>query len=396
MKLNTSFLIKIILIKIILLISANAFSLEKRPYHIILVLGADFNVSNGNDPIVPLLYTSFIYYYDNLSMYTELVSTTSMVYFDTGYQKDGITVGFKPIFGYTAYGGYTAFIDGDNKEVHTLKGQFVALETYFKYTVAKIFSAKLIYQPSYFFYWKYKKKGSLDAYDSTMDLPDDHWENLLSLDLKLDMVKKIDDLDLVKHGFLLQFLYQYMNREGYGSFYDPLGGEISNIKNSHKMYLMLGGYYNFPKNFTLKLDFLGAWHEDVDRNNADQIGGSFGFTNHPAIPGFYVAEFYHGRFITCSFNVGLPANVWELRFEPGFTMLYMAKENPVVGVPDYKEEVYMSVSLGISMKIANLVPLFVKYAYGINARRKGEIGNHEISFALAAGFLKTDNKKENK
>ena len=28
-----------------------------------------------------------------------------------------------------------------------------------------------------------------------MDLPDDHWENLLSLDLKLDMVKKIDDLE---------------------------------------------------------------------------------------------------------------------------------------------------------------------------------------------------------
>ncbi len=381
--------------------------LEKRDLHFLLALGADYPVSNGDDSLSPILYTSLIFYHDKVSMFTDLGATTTTVFFDAGYQKDKILAGFKPFFNHSVYSAYQAYWNGKNYNRITFKGQYTGMELYCKYNWISfdvspeqkaVFSTKLTYTPAYYFYWKYKASNFLDGFSTyrSFTLPNDHWENTARLDVALSSAKDIDDLGIVKHGFVVSATYMYTLRTGYGRFFDQYrssitgntGQDVSDESNAHRVYMKLGGYYRLPMDFNLKAELFGCWSEGLDRNNADQIG-SF-MADDFSMPGFYVTEFNHDKYMIGRFNVVLPAPAWEIKFEPGFNLLYMNKENGVVGALNYKRQVYMSASLGVTMKLGNLVPFVLKYAYGINADRKGEIGNHEIVGIVIAGFFDVD------
>ena len=88
----------------------------------------------------------------------------------------------------------------------------------------------------------------------------------------------------------------------------------------------------------------------------------------------------------------MPAPYWSTRVKPGFAVLYMPEDNGVIGVGNYPRKIYRSITLAVSTKLFNLVPVFLYYGFGIDADRINasdntkKKGNHEILFFVIAAF----------
>jgi len=361
-------------------ITATAFSAsEKEPYRHIVALGADRSFSNGDSSLGPIIaYYYFMEDFDNPDLYGQFTFKTTDAYFILGLKNEKFYAGIKPVLSYIWYGGYSSYYQGANDESRNFWGNSAGLEMFFKYNWFRNFSSKVSCRSDYRFY---SKGGN----DTVIDLPDNHMQNLIGVNLELKDVEE-KSLGRIKHGYIAGFKYEYARRTGYGTFEDTAAVEDSSENNAHKMYFDLGAYYNFSGNYTLMFDVRGSLQYNVDRNNAEKIG--YYDADHAVVPGYNAAEFYHNKYVTARLQLGIPVSFWDTRLQPGFNMLYMPEDNGVTGVGDYDKELYTSVSLGVSTMAGGVLPLFIDYGYGFNAERKGETGNHELRFMVLMAFGK--------
>ncbi len=347
-----------------------AMAYEKKPYRHIAVLGADFHVSNGDNKTSPLiLYHYFMENFSNPNLYAQYTLKTTSFFFILGYKTDDYFAGIRPELKWITWGAYRAYTEGENFDERTYKSQTAGAELFYERYAGRFVTLRLGYQPDYHFY--IENKGT------TIDLPTNHSEHNLRAELSLGKITS-SDLNRVRHGFIVKGMYQYTGRQGYGTFEDmPLvTRDDSSIDTTHKIYLDLGACYAFSNQINIQLDGMAGIHDGVDRNNAEQIG--YINSRHAAVGGYYSTEFYHNRYVVGKLQIGFPVPLWDMRLQPGFNVLYMPKNNEVVGVEHYPKTVYKSVSLGWSFKMADVLPFFINYAYGMDADRKGEKGNHEI------------------
>ena len=255
-------------------------------------------------------------------------------------------------------------------------------------------SAGIAYLPAYHFYQKNKEQDNLiyQNHETLIDLPRKHWEHTGSFEMEIGHMEK-KDLNRIRHGISLKGRYEYTRRAGYGTFMDTALAEDSDIKSTQKVYGNLGACLDIS-GFNLQLDLIAGYHRDVDRNNAEKIG--YWFADHAIMPGYFLGEFLHDRYMIGQAQIGIPVPFWSTRVQPGFNMLYMPENNKVLGVQDYPRKTYRSVSVELSMKIGDLLPLFLGYAYGMDARRidirdaslEEKKGNHEIKAFVLMAFGK--------
>ena len=222
-----------------------------------------------------------------------------------------------------------------------------------------------------------------------INLPENHWEHTGELNFTIDKLEQ-KDINRIKHGFIIEGTCNYIYRSGYGTFYDTASAENSSIDKTQKRYLSAGLYYNFNYDINLLLDIAGGYHTNIDRNNSDQIG-SF-IADKGVMPGYFWGEFYHNKFCIIRTQAGLPLFYWNARIQPGFNVMYMPEDNDVVGVENYPRRIYRSISVELSMKAGGVLPVFLDYAYGIDARRLNsdtgveKKGNHEFMFYVLTAF----------
>ncbi len=388
---SSGYIILFILIIFILLIpsiSLIAEETDKRDYKLIGALGADSPFSNGTNKLSPILYASYMYYFQTLKdTYFEIGADTTTVFCIYGIQKQAYYAGIKPVWGHTIYGAYSDYNRGYSSDKNEIYGNFIGMELFFKYNLSKLCTAGLTYLPDYHYY---KTKNN-----ANMKKPDSHWEHNAGIQLQY---KNTDEknLGIIKHGFFARARYHYSCRTGY-SFQDrpmPDGKipELSDKPSTHKCHLDLGVYYNFKGDYNIKYELTGSGQFNTDRNNAEKIGSLN--ADSAIMPGYFFAEFYHDRYIITDIKFGIPLNFWQARIEPAFNVLYMPKDNKVIGVPDYPRKYYRSMSLSLSLKIMNLLPIFIDYAYGIDAERRNrqtgavKKGSHEVRAFMAFAFGK--------
>lgn len=203
----------------------------------------------------------------------------------------------------------------------------------------------------------------------------------------------------------------------------------SKVHNTHRLYFNIGGYYNFKHDINLLFDYYGGYFKGVDRNNAEQIG--YMQQDHAIMPGYASTEFYHNFYMIARLQLGIPLKFWDARIQPGYNVLYMPKTNEVVGIGrglygfgrgallsyhhlalnGYPRRFYSSVSCSLSLRLGNLLPVFIDYAYGFDAVRSRssvkmymnrlERGCHEFQVLVVAAFgsnidKKDEDKEENK
>ncbi len=369
---------------------------EKQPYRHFLALGATQPVSNAEENrMSPLImYNWFMEDFPN-DLYAQFGLTTTRVFFIFGIKNDSLFAGIKPQYNHSIYGGFHAYnTRGELDQTRIFKGNNMGAELFVRYNFISSLSAFLSYYPGYCTYKKYKEEDGFpfDTEETLIDLPDNHWEHTGTAELVFDNVAKTN-LNRVKHGIYLRARYQYIHRVGYGTFADTAGTTLddSDITDTQKRYAQLGLYYNFPFDINLQVDANGAWHTDVDRNNSDQIGS---YSSEVAVlPGYFFGEFYHNKYAIGKFGLGFPLlPFWDTRLQPAFNILYMPRENDVIGAPEYERRTYRSFSVQLSTKLANVLPVFIHYAYGMDARRYNaddqteEDGNHEICVLLVMAF----------
>ncbi len=368
-------------------------AVEKQPFRHVLALGATKPVSNAEEnrmsPII--LYNWYMEDLPN-NLYGQLGLVTTRVFYIFGYKTDSVFAGVTPQLNHTTYGAFHAYDDrGRLDQSRVFKGNNAGIELFCQYKIIREIAARVSYYPGYHFYAKYEEEEGFpfDTEETTIELPNDHWEHTGAFDLSFNNVVATD-INRVKHGVMLSAKYLYTRRAGYGTFEDT-GAAPSDIDGTHRRYAALGIYYKFPYDINLQLDAYGGWHKNVDRNNSDQIG-SFASTTAPMI-GYFYGEFYHHRYGIARAQLGFPLLPWwGTRIQPGFNVLYMARENDVVGVGNYPRRVYRSYSAALSTKLGNVLPVFVTYAYGMDARRvndsdgTSEKGNHEIIVVALMAF----------
>ncbi len=381
-------IISFVILSMLFITTNKVYGKYKREYKLITAAGGDTPISKGTNKFSPIVYASFRQYLDNRkNLYYEVGLTTVTVFTKFGRHSEKYNAGIKPLWAHSVYGAYSDYYKGYSNPKNEIKGFFIGSYLFFDYNWTKIFTSRLLYGPDYHYY---------TAEDNAnMEKPDPHWEHRAAIEL---LIKNIDEknLGIIKHGFMARFRYEYSYRAGY-SFQDRTmrNGETPHISDNlvtHKYYFDMGAYYNSARDFNVKLDLLSSIQFNVDRNNAEKIG--YLNADHAAIPGYFYAEFYHNKYAIGKIRFGTPLPFWQARFEPGFNILYIPRNNRVSGVPDYSREYYRSISLSMTMKIANLIPLFLDYGYGIDAERRdkpvGEIskGNHEIRAFIVLAFGK--------
>lgn len=377
---------------IVLSVFSSLLAEEKELYRHIAAAGINKPVSyseiNNPSPII-----AYSYFKNDLQndLYGQFTLLTTNIYCIIGYKNEKNFAGIKPILNHTVYSAYHCYTNGVDDERRNFKGHNAGAELFYQYYIFKNISAKGIYYPGYYWYSKNTetKYPSYERKATEIDLPNKHWEHTGILEISFSDVKK-KDIDRIKHGYFITGSYRYIYREGYGTFKDSIEAEDSSIKETYKRYLKGGVYYNFRHDINLLLDFSGAYHRNVDRNNSDQIG-SF-VSEEGVMPGYYWGEFYHNKYAIGRMKIGLPLFFWDARLEPGFNVLYMPKDNDVIGVGDYPRTIYRSISAGFSLKLGGILPFFADYAYGIDARRlnvntgNSKRGHHEVMALFLMAF----------
>ena len=358
--------------------------IQKEPYRHILSLGADSSISNGDDSITPLIaYYYFMENFDNPNLYGRLAVKTTDTYYRFGWRNEKIITGIQPTFSYICYGAYAAYDRGRSDETRRFYGNSLGVLLLGQYFLSPYLASLVSWRPDYYFYFKKS--------DTTIDLPHKHWENQLAADITFNNVEE-KNIGRVKNGILAKFRYEHIFRNGYGTFRDTAAVADSSTDNTDRLYMTLGMYYSFPDDYTVLAECRAGLHHNVDRNNAEKIG--FFDADHAIVPGYYYGEFYHDRYMVLSTGAGIPVSFWDSRIQPGFYMLLMPHKNRVVGEPDYPRRMYRSVACEFSTKVANTLPVFLCYGYGIDAQRKGERGSHEVRGYFMAAFGENDTPED--
>lgn len=401
----------------------------KKAFQHVLVIGDDFHVSKGNNVQSPI----FAYYwfgenFKNPDLYTQFTLTTTRIAFIVAYKTERIFAGVKPLLEHSTYSGYRVYNRGYIDRGRSIKGNNVGAGVFFQYNILRILSARINFHPSYHFY-RFPLISPNEH--KTINLPRNHWQLKPGIEILLSDLKTTN-LNRVLHGYIFRVEYQYARRFGYGTWYDydrlvyreryegtwlptmPSGitegiWYKSRVNSTHRLYFNAGGYYNFPGDYNLLFDVYGGYFNGVDRNNAEQIG--YMLADNAAMPGYAMSEFQNNFYVISRIQVGLPIPFWETRIQPGFNIMYMPTANEVIGigkgaftnqwlVRGYPRRIYKSVSVGLSTKLGNFVPLFIDYAYGIDAMRtksatnlylrKIKQGNHEIKIMLVMAFVKNE------
>jgi hypothetical protein len=402
----------------------------KKPYQHLLVLGDDFHVSNGTNMQSPIFaYFWFGENFKNPDLYTQVTVTTTRIFAIAAYKTNRVYTGVKPLIEHSTYAGWRSYNRGYLDRGRSIKGNNVGMTAFFQYNWLRILSTRVFVHPSYHFYhFPIISKND----HKIINVPNNHWQVKPGVEMQLsDLEQK--DLNRVLHGYLFRVEYQYARRIGYGTWYDydrmwfrerydgmwlpgaygsptTLGTWYrSKIKDTHRLYFNTGGYYNFKGDYNLLFDFYGGFFTGVDRNNAEQIG--YNQADHAVMPGYFNTEFMSAFYLIARLQVGIPIPVWGMRIQPGFNVLYMPRTNDVIGIGrnnitnwwlkgGYPNRFYKSVSCQLSVKLGNLLPLFIDYAYGIDAVRadsahevylkKYSQGNHEFRVMLVMGFVKNE------
>jgi hypothetical protein len=353
------------------------------------VLGADMPFSYGVNKVSPILYLSYWQYYNNLkNSYCEIAAQTTTVSAAVGIHNEKYNTGIKPVWGHTIFGAYSDYNKGYTNSKNEIKGFYLGSELYLKYNWSKILDTSLSYLPAYRYY-------TVES-NANMAKPESHTEHNADIQIQLKKFSE-KNFGIIKDGFFVKARYLYTYRAEY-SFKDRImdNREVpgtSSKPSTYKYYLDIGLYFNFPDDYNLKLESRGSWQFNVDRNNAEKIGSLV--ADHAVIPGYFYCEFYHDKYVIGNIKFGIPLNVLQARIEPAYNILYMPKENKVIGVIDYPGKYYQSISLAFTMRIANLVPLFIDYGYGINAERRNkpygttEKGSHEVRVIVVLAFGET-------
>ena len=370
---------------VLLFITDSADAGYRRDYSIISAVGADIPISYGTNKISPVLYLSYwLYYTASKKSYCEIGAYTTNVFAAIGKHNEKYNFGIKPTWGHTVYGAYSDYDKGYTDSKNEVKGFYFGTEFYLNYNWSEIFSISLNYLPAYHYYTAEN--------NANMTKPDPHKEHNAGIQLQLKKISQ-KNFGSIKDGFLVKTSYLYSNRTDY-SFNDRImknvtSPEASNKPSTHRYYFDFGFYNNFENDYNIKLEVNASYQINTDRNNAEKIGSLT--ADRAIIPGYFFCEFYHDRYFVSNLKFGIPLPFWEARIEPAYYILYMPEKNNVTGVMNYSREYYRSIAAAFFIKIANLVPLFIDYGYGIDAERRahpdGRIhkGSHELrAFILFA------------
>ncbi|MBN1496754.1 MAG: hypothetical protein JXA07_08300 [Spirochaetes bacterium] len=407
-------------------------------YQHVLALGVDNPFSDGTNEWSPL----FAYYwfgdnFDNPDLYAHINITTTRMLAIFGVKTDRIYAGVKPVFEHSTYSAWRSYNRGYDDVRRGIAGNNIGPGAFFQYNILRILSAKAFFHASYHFYHIPILTENLHKY---VNVPKRHWQLKPGIELLLsDLEEK--DLNRVRHGYLFRVEYNYARRIGYGTWYDydrvffrekynniwapPTTSHRtegvwyrSRVRDTHRLYFNAGLYYNFKGDYNLQFDFYGGYFKNVDRMNAEHIG--YYQQDHAVMPGYFDTEFYHHLYLIGRIQFGIPIPFWSMRLQPGFNLLYMPKKNEVIGLREgvfyfgtgaiagyqrlgyrgYPRTIYTSVSCGFSFLVGNLLPLFIDYAYGIDALRTGSShnvylnrttrGSHELSVLVVAAFGKNE------
>lgn len=405
-------------------------------YQHVLVLGVDRPFSKGFNPLSPVVYYSwFGDNFKNKDLYMQFTFTTTMIHLTIAAKTDRVFAGIRPIAKHTIYSAWRQINHGDNDEKRIFGGNDVGAELFFQYNWLKILSTAVKLYPTYHFYRMFMLTPNKYCYNN---MPRRHWQVKPGVEIKLSRIKD-ENLMRIKHGYLLRVEYQYARRIGFGTWYDydrlwfeerfngvwfPPTAKMEGIlykdtvHSTHRLYGDVGAYYKFKHDINLQVDGRIGYCKGVDRHNAENIGAIIG--DHAFMPGYAVAEFFHNFYVTSHVRIGFPIPFWDARIQPGFHLLYMPKKNEVVGLGrglyyfgegavltdlfargkivyhGYPKEIYTSVSCSFSLKLGNLLPMFIDYAYGIDALRaksahkvylnKIHKGCHEVRVMFLAAF----------
>ena len=409
---------------------------KKHEYRHILVLGANRPFSGGSNAFTTIV--AYFWFGENFAdpdLYTEFRLTTTRIAGIVGVKTDRVFAGVKPMLEHSTYSGWRSYNRGYDDKTRDIRGSNAGMGVFFRYTRLRILSTTVAFFPSYYFYKLPVLTPNKNKYIQT---PNSHFQIKPSLKITLsDVADK--SLGRIKHGYLLEVEYQYARRIGYGTWYDydrlfykekyegrwilPAAAGLyqgiwykSTITDTQRLYISAGGYYNFTGDYNLLFDFYGGWFQGVDRNNAEQIG--YFLADYAVMPGYFDTEFYSHLYLIGRLRFGIPLPFWNARIQPGYNLLYMPGKNEVVGVGrgamansnwwlvrGYPRKFYTSVSCEFSIQLGNLLPLFMSYAYGIDARRARSSydvyysrihlaqvrrGNHEAQAYVAMAFGKND------
>lgn len=367
---------------------------ENRGEKHILALGIDYNLNRGEDSFIPILYYNFLHVFRDSPWYVEAGFDNSVTSFATfAVDTDRFHAGLGPVFEYLIQAGSNYYVDGNSLENLMITGNDIGMKFFFEYKAHEYFTLGAVYHPKYYFYRLFSREDNTGLW---IEPPNNHFEHELIAEVKVGKLEE-KNFGVLKHGFLLRGRYSYAWRQGYGSFYDmQLNRGIffsyvkSDIDKTQKVYGDLGIYYLFRHDVNLQIDIHGAYHYGVDRNNAEQIGTWF--ADHAIMPGYHNYEFAHDRYLIGRIDLGIPLMFWSSQLKPGFNALYMPRENRVKGIDNYSRTLFTSVSAEFFTMIGGMVPVWIKYAYGIDARRKQNFfspahrGNHELTVYFGAAF----------
>lgn len=364
---------------------------EVQPYRHLMVLGPDMNFSSSkDDPLSPIV--AYFYYKEDLpsDLYLQFTLLTTSVFFIAGQKTEQYFFGLRPALNHSIYGGYALFNDGVLQKDRIYSGSNSGGEIFFKYFPVKKISAAVYNYYAYYFYSRKTLENLLysTSPQTRIGLPSNHLENTASLEF---IYKDYDEKSIgrIKHGVFLKGLYSYSRRFGYGRFED-ISGKSSDIVSYHKFFAEAGFYYNYRDIVNLQVDINGSLQRNIDRNSADLLGSYT--SDNGAIPGYYFGEFIHNRFILSRIKSAFSLKFWETVIAPAFNILYMPKDNHVTGIDNYSKTVYSSLSFSISTMAGGLLPVFLNYGYGMDAKRKNAengntySGSHELFVYVLMAF----------
>ncbi|MBN2160082.1 MAG: hypothetical protein JW807_11855 [Spirochaetes bacterium] len=400
---------------------------KKQEYRHVIALGIDHPLGGGSNSLSPLVaYYWFGENFSNPDLYAQLTFTTTQIYAIAGIKTDRIFAGVMPLVQHSTYGAWKSYNRGYDDERRSVGGNNVGAGGFFQYNILRILSVKASFHSSYHLYRLFLLTPNEHKY---VNMPKRHWQIKPAAQIVLSDVEE-RELGRVKHGYMARVEYQYARRVGYGTWYDydrlifrekyndiwapPAGNTMgiwyrSRAKNTNRLYFNAAAYYAFSGDYNLLFDFYGGYFTGVDRNNAEHIG--YFQQDHAIMPGYFDTEFYHHFYLISRVQLGIPIPFWGMRIQPGFNLLYMPKKNEVIGqgrgaitswwlVRGYPRRFYTSVSCSFSLLLGNLLPLFIDYAYGIDAIRARSShnvylqrltrGSHELQVLVVAAFGKNE------
>ncbi|MBN1534309.1 MAG: hypothetical protein JXA20_16670 [Spirochaetes bacterium] len=367
---------------------------EGREQEHIMALGIDYNLNRGEHSCIPILYYDYLHCFPDSPWYVEGGFENSVTAFVTlAMDTDRFHAGFGPVFEYLIQAGSNYYVDGNSLEHLMIMGNDIGLRLFFEYKWMRHLTTGVTWHPKYYFYTLFSGDDNGGLW---IDPPNSHIEQEVLIEVKYKDIEE-RNFGTLKHGFLARGRCSFAYRQGYGTFYDLQlnRGRFFTITRSDtdrtwKIYCDLGFYYIFKHDFNLQIDLLGSYQYRVDRNNAEQIGTWF--ADHAIMPGYHNYEFGHDQYLAGRVAMGIPIPFWSTQIKPGYNILYMSDGNGVIGIDDYPRSVYTSVSCEFFTMIGDTVPVWLKYAYGIEARRRGSFsgrlhrGNHELTLYFGVAF----------